>query len=50
MKTLIKHGRIVTAVDDYSADILVEVGTISIIGNTLDMEVDVDIDAGLVLC
>ena len=27
MKTLIKHGRVVTAVDDYKADILIEDGT-----------------------
>ena len=27
MKTLIKSGRIVTAVDDYKADILIEDGT-----------------------
>ncbi len=45
MKTLIKSGRVVTAVDDYTADILVEDETISIIGRTLEMEVDVVIDA-----
>ncbi|MEJ7847845.1 MAG: dihydropyrimidinase [Pyrinomonadaceae bacterium] len=45
MKTLIKSGRIVTAVDDYTADILIEDETISIIGRTLDMEADVVIDA-----
>src|SRR4051794_28874216 len=45
MKTLIKNGRIVTAVDDYTADILIEGETISIIGRTLDMEVDDVIDA-----
>jgi dihydroorotase-like cyclic amidohydrolase len=28
MKTLIKNGRIVTAVDDYPGDILIEDGTI----------------------
>jgi len=27
MKTLIKSGRVVTAVDDYRADILIEDGT-----------------------
>jgi dihydroorotase-like cyclic amidohydrolase len=32
MKTLIRNGRIVTAVDDYKADILVEDETISVIG------------------
>jgi dihydropyrimidinase len=31
MKTLIKNGRIVTAVDDYRADILIEDGKISLI-------------------
>jgi len=30
MKTLIKNGRIVTAVDDYKADILIEDKTISL--------------------
>ena len=45
MKTLIKNGRIVTAVDDYRADILIEDETISVIGKTLDMEADVVIDA-----
>ncbi|MDQ3221214.1 MAG: amidohydrolase family protein, partial [Acidobacteriota bacterium] len=45
MKTLIKSGRIVTAVDDYTADILIEDETISIIGKMLDMEADVIIDA-----
>ncbi len=32
MKTLIKNGRIVTAVDDYRADILIEDEQISVIG------------------
>ena len=32
MRTLIKNGRVVTAVDDYNADILIEDGTISMIG------------------
>lgn len=45
MKTLIKNGRIITAVDDYKADILVEGETISVIGKTLDMEADRVIDA-----
>ena len=45
MKTLIKSGRIVTAVDDYTADILIEDETISTIGKSLDMEADVTIDA-----
>ena len=45
MRTLIKNGRIVTAVDDYHADILIEDETISVIGKTLDMEADKVIDA-----
>src|SRR5258705_2283644 len=45
MKTLIKNGRVVTAVDDYHADILIENETISISGKTLDIEADVVIDA-----
>jgi dihydropyrimidinase len=44
MKTLIKNGRVVTAVDDYTADILIE-ETVSVIGRSLDMEVDRVIDA-----
>jgi dihydropyrimidinase len=45
MKTLIKNGRIVTAVDDYHADILIEDGTVSLIGKTLDIEAEKVIDA-----
>jgi len=45
MKTLIKNGRIVTAVDDYRADILIEDGQVSLIGKTLEMEADKIIDA-----
>ncbi|CAN5460526.1 dihydropyrimidinase [soil metagenome] len=45
MKTLIKNGRIVTAVDDYKADILIEDEQISVIGKTLEMEADKVIDA-----
>jgi dihydropyrimidinase len=45
MKTLIKNGRIVTAVDDYKADILVEGEIIALIGNSLDLEADKVIDA-----
>jgi len=32
MKTLIKNGRVITAVDDYKADILIEDGAVSLIG------------------
>src|SRR4026207_65309 len=45
MKTLIKSGRIVTAVDDYTADILIEGETVSMIGKSIDMQVDKTIDA-----
>jgi len=45
MKTLIRNGRVVTAVDDYRADILVDGETVSTIGARLDMEADVVIDA-----
>ena len=34
MKTLIKNGRIVTAVDNYTADILIEDDKVSVIGQT----------------
>src|SRR5215216_474250 len=45
MRTLIRNGRIVTAVDDYRGDILIEGETISVIGMKLDMEADRVIDA-----
>src|SRR5689334_11216734 len=45
MKTLIKNGRVITAVDDYHADILVEDERVSLIGANLDMEADNVIDA-----
>lgn len=45
MSLLIKNGRIVTAVDDYHADIFVEDDTISVIGKNLTMEADEVIDA-----
>ncbi|HEY0546217.1 MAG TPA: dihydropyrimidinase [Pyrinomonadaceae bacterium] len=45
MKTLIRNGRIITAVDDYKADIQIEDETISIIGAKLEMEADRVIDA-----
>ncbi len=45
MKTLIKNGRLITAVDDYRADILIEDEVISVIGAHLDMEVDKTLDA-----
>ena len=45
MKTLIKNGRIITAVDDYVADILIEDEIISVIGKKLEMQADKVIDA-----
>jgi dihydropyrimidinase len=45
MKTLIKNGRVVTAVDDYKADILIEDEVVSVIGANLTMEADRVIDA-----
>ncbi|HKC64599.1 MAG TPA: amidohydrolase family protein, partial [Pyrinomonadaceae bacterium] len=46
MRTLIRNGRIITAADDYRADVLIEDETISTIGAKLDMEADRVIDAG----
>jgi dihydropyrimidinase len=45
MKTLIRNGRVVTAIDDYKADVLIEGETVSVIGAKLEMEVDRVIDA-----
>ena len=45
MSLLIRNGRIVTAVDDYHADIFVEDETVSLIGRDLDVEADRTIDA-----
>jgi dihydropyrimidinase len=45
MKTLVQNGRVVTAVDDYKADILIDGETVSVIGAKLDMEADRVIDA-----
>ncbi len=45
MKTLIKNGRIITAVDDYIGDILIEDEIITVIGKKLEMEADKIIDA-----
>jgi dihydropyrimidinase len=45
MRTLIRNGRVVTAVDDYRADILVDGETVSVIGAKLEMEADRVIDA-----
>src|SRR6266851_4498966 len=45
MKTLITNGRVITATDDYKADILIEDEKISVIGAKLEMEADKVIDA-----
>lgn len=45
MTTLIKNGRIVTATDDYTADILIEGETIKAIGKGLQANADMVIDA-----
>jgi dihydropyrimidinase len=45
MRTVIKNGRVVTAVDDYNADILIEDGTIAMIGKSIDVDADRVIDA-----
>ena len=45
MSLLIKNGRIITAADDYIADLLVEGPTISAIGKNLSVKTDRTIDA-----
>lgn len=45
MSILIKSGRIITAADDYQADIYIEGETISAIGRNLPMQADKIIDA-----
>ena len=45
MKTVIRNGRIVTAVDDYHADILIEDGTVAMIARSIEAEADRVIDA-----
>jgi dihydropyrimidinase len=45
MSTLIKNGRIITAVDDYYADVFVEGESIALIGRDLQVEADRVIDA-----
>ena len=45
MRTLIRNGRVVTAVDDYKADILIEGEAVSTIGARLEVEADRVIDA-----
>src|SRR4026207_1991277 len=45
MRTLIKNGTVVTAVDQYKGDVLVEDEKISLIGTSLDMQADKTNDA-----
>ncbi|MFY9555794.1 MAG: dihydropyrimidinase [Blastocatellia bacterium] len=45
MRVLIKNGNVVTAVDNYHADILIEGDKVAVIGNSLSMEADRTIDA-----
>ena len=45
MSVLIKGGRVITAADDYSADIFIEDERISLIGESLDVAADTVIDA-----
>ena len=45
MSVLIKNGRVITAVDDYLADVFIENETITLIGKKLEMEADNIIDA-----
>jgi dihydropyrimidinase len=45
MSLLIKNGRIITATDDYTADIFTEGETIRAIGRNLKIEADTEIDA-----
>ena len=45
MKVLIKNGNVITAVDNYFADVLIEEGRVSVIGAKLSMQADKVIDA-----
>ncbi len=45
MQTLIRNGCVVTAVDDYRADILIEDGKVSMIGKEINVKADKKIDA-----
>lgn len=45
MSTIIKNGRIITAIDNYIADIFIEGETISAIGKNLNIKADQEIDA-----
>ena len=45
MSVLIKNGRVITAVDDYLADIFIKNETVTLIGENLEIEADEIIDA-----
>src|SRR5213596_4307710 len=45
MSVLIKGGRVITAADDYVADVYVDDERISLIGESLDIQADRTIDA-----
>jgi dihydropyrimidinase len=45
MRTIIKNGRIVTAVDDYNADILIEDGQVAMIAKSITADADKIVDA-----
>ena len=45
MSILIKNGRIITATDDYMADVFVEGETVKAIGHDLAFKADIEIDA-----
>ena len=45
MSILIKNGRVVTAVDDYHADVFVDGETVALIGKDLNVEAAEVIDA-----
>ena len=45
MSVLIKNGRIITAADDYVADVFIDGETVSMIGKNLPVEADKTIDA-----
>jgi dihydropyrimidinase len=45
MTTLIKNGRIITATDDYTADVFIDGETVSLIGKNLKVQADKTIDA-----
>jgi len=45
MSVLIKGGRVVTAADDYVADVFIEDEAVTLIGESLDVQADKVIDA-----